>query len=65
MDSDDNSNVSGDEIKVEEVPKKLKPSVAEVSFPKASTSSHIKNKHVRTQQYQKEKREQKKVHLNK
>lgn len=50
-----------DDIIVEEI-KNLKPSTSgEISFPIENKFSHIKNKHVRNQQYHKTKREKKKV----
>lgn len=53
-------NVNG-EIKVEET-ENLKPSTSnEICFPIENKFSHIKNKHVRSQQYHKSKREKKKV----
>lgn len=46
----------------EEVEENLKPSKSgEVLFPNANKYSHIKNKQVRSQQFQKKKRELKKV----
>lgn len=50
-----------DEIKIEKESVNLKPSVSEVKFPKKPITSQIKNKQVRCKQYQKQKRELKKV----
>lgn len=51
-----------DEIKVEEIDKNVKPSQSgEVLFPFENKYVHIKNKQVRLQGYQKQKRELRKV----
>lgn len=51
------------DIKVEET-KNLKPSTSgDICFPTENKFSHIKNKQIRSQQYQKTKKEKKKVYF--
>lgn len=55
------SEETSGEIKIEE-DRNLKPSTSgEIRFPTENRYSHIKNKHVRNQQYHKNKKEKKKV----
>lgn len=62
MEADSTTHVDEDEVKTEKIEKDLKPSQSgEVHFPFENKYTHIKNKQVRLQQYQKRKRELKKV----